>query len=69
MRRSASSRPVFPFLGAALLLAIAAAVCAVSFSAYLPAVFLAALGCMCVHLSLPTPEPIRVNARGSRRER
>ena len=69
MRRSASSRPAFPFLGAALLLAIAAAVSAVSFGAYLPAVTLAALGLISVHLGMPTPEPIRARAsRGPRHD-
>jgi|GEM_PF-3905062 hypothetical protein len=69
MRRSASSRPAFPFLGAALLLAGAAAVCAVSFEAYLPATGLTALGLICVHLGLPVPAPIRVDASrpGARR--
>lgn len=66
MRRSASSRPAFPFLGAALLLAAAAAISAVSFGAYLPAVFLAALGLISAHLGMPSPELIRVEARASR---
>lgn len=66
MRRSASSRPAFPFLGAALLLALAAAISAVSFGAYLPAVFLAALGLISFHLGTPAPEPIRIRARASR---
>lgn len=67
MRRTASSRPAFPFLGAALLLGIAAAVSALSFGAYLPAVFFAGLGLISLHLASPAPEPIRVAARGSRR--
>ncbi len=67
MKRSAPSRPAFPFLGAALLLAIAAAVSALSFGAYLPAVFLAALGLISAHLGLPSPEPLPLRARGSRR--
>jgi hypothetical protein len=66
MSRSASSRPAFPFLGAALLLAIVAAVCAVFFSAYLPAVFLASLGLISAHLGMPTTEPVRVQARAFR---
>ena len=69
MRRSASSRPAFPFLGAALLLAVAAAVCAGAFAAYLPAVTLAALGLISAHLGMPAPEPIRVGARASRGSR
>ena len=66
MRRSVSSRPAFPFFGAALLLAIAAAVSALSFGAYLPAVFCTALGRISLSLGMPTPEPIRVHARSSR---
>ena len=69
MSRSAPSRPAFPFLGAALLLAVAAAVCAVSFDAFRAAVGLAALGLISVHLGLPAPEPIRVHARASRHYR
>lgn len=67
MKRSASSRPSFPFLGAALLLAAAAAVAAVSFEAYLPAAFFTALGLISIHLGSPAPELARVHARGSRR--
>ena len=67
MRRPVSSRPDFPFFGIALLLAVAAAVCALSFDAYRPAVFLTAVGLMCVHLGMPTPEPIPVRVRSSRR--
>lgn len=66
MSRSSSPRPAFPFFGAALLLAIAAAISAFSFSAYLPAVFCTALGLISLSLGMPTPEPIRVHARGSR---
>lgn len=66
MRRSVTSRPTFPFFGAALLLAISAAISAFSFSAYLPAVFCTALGLISLSLGMPTPEPIRVHARSSR---
>lgn len=66
MSRPSASRPAFPFLGAALLLAVAAAVSAVSFAAYLPAVFLGALGVISAHLGMPTSEPVRVRARGPR---
>lgn len=72
MSRPSSSRPSFPFLGAALLLGISAAICAVSFGATLPAVVLTALGLISLSLGMPTPEPIRVQANtahGSRRDR
>ena len=69
MRRSAPARTAFPFLGIALLLSIAAAVSALSFEAYIPAVFLASLGLISAHLGLPSPEPVRVQARSSRGSR
>lgn len=69
MSRSAPSRPAFPFLGAALLLAVTAAICAVSFAAYLPAAFLGALGVISAHLGMPAPELVRVHARASRGSR
>jgi hypothetical protein len=69
MKRSASPRPSFPFLGAALLLAAAATLSAVSFDAYLTAVVLAALGLISLHLGTPAPEPVRAHARSARAPR
>jgi pilus assembly protein TadC len=65
MRRSASDRPTFPFLGLALLLAVAAAVCGAFLKAELTAVFLAALALISFHLGTPAPRPIRIHARGN----
>jgi len=67
MRRSNPARPAFPFLGAALLLGLAAAVSALSFGAYLPAVFCTSLGLISLSLGMPAPEPVRVHARRARR--
>lgn len=64
--RRISSRPAFPFLGAALLLALAA-VCALRFAAYPAAVLFAALGLISFHLAKPAPEPVRIRAASARR--
>ena len=69
MRRSASPRPAFPFLGLALILAVAAAVSGAFFKAELTAVFCAALALISFHLGTPAPTPARVHARGARDER
>jgi GTP-binding protein len=58
--KPAASRPAFPCLGAALLLAVTATVCSVSFGAHLPTVFLVALGL------IGAPRPARRRNRSAR---
>jgi hypothetical protein len=69
MKRSASHRSSFPFLGLALILAVAAAVSGAFFKSELTAVFLGALSLISFHLGTPTPTPIRIQARASSAER
>ncbi len=69
MKRSAPARSTFPFLGLALILAVAAAVCGAFLKAELTAVFLAALALISFHLGLPEPKPIRIHSRADRDER
>lgn len=63
MSRSSSPRSSFPFLGLALILAVAAAVSGAFFKSELTAVFCGALALICFHLGTPAPKPARIHAR------